>query len=237
MSSQNIHLYLTSAHDCGYLPDRTATNLVPDPKINMNMTVYSQLIALGYRRSGQYTYRPHCKDCAACVPCRILVNQFKARRNQKRCYARNADLQTSAQIAHYSNEHFDLYQRYINSRHADGDMVDPTPEDFRNFLYSDWSDTFFLESRLNDKLISVAVYDQVADGLSAVYSFFDPEHAQRSLGTFNILSLIKKTQILRRRFVYMGYLIKDCKKMQYKTNFQPLQYFVNNMWVARLTSC
>ena len=197
------------------------------------MAVYSQLIAMGYRRSGQFTYRPHCNTCTACIPCRIPVRQFTPRRSQRRCEQRNADLLVSTHTANYTDEYFDLYSRYINARHADGDMVNPTPQDYRNFLYSDWSDTFFLETRLKQKLASVAVFDRVADGVSAVYSFFDPELASRSLGTFNILGLLKQARRLGLSYLYMGYVINNCKKMQYKTDFRPLQCFIDNTWVTR----
>ncbi len=233
MHSQSIHLYLTSEHECGYLPDRVATNLVPDPKLKMNMAMYSQLITLGYRRSGQFTYRPHCDGCTACIPCRVPVDQFMPRRNQKRCSRLNQDLAINVVRAHYSRIHFELYKRYINARHADGDMVDPSPDDYQNFLYSDWSDTWFMEARLDGKLIAVTVYDQVEDGLSAVYSFFDPDYPQRSLGTFNITKLIEHARLMELDFVYMGYLINGCDKMQYKSSFQPLQQFVDNLWMSR----
>jgi arginine-tRNA-protein transferase len=230
MSSQNIHLYLTSAHDCGYLPGRIATNLVPDPRLKMDMSMYSQLITLGYRRSGQFTYRPHCNDCDACTPCRIPVSEFKPNRNQRRCVKHNAELVLNISNAHFSDEHFSLYTRYINARHADGDMVNPSPQDYRNFLYSEWSDTWFLEARLDDTLVAVAVFDRVADGLSAVYSFFEPTLESRSLGTFNILNLLEHTEHLNLPYLYMGYLINDCDKMQYKKTFHPLQCFVDNRW-------
>ncbi len=232
MSSQNIHLYLTSEHDCGYLPDRTATNLVPDPRLDMDMALYSQLIGLGYRRSGQYTYRPHCRGCNACVPCRLPVAEFQSRRNQRRALQGNQDLDTRISIAHYSQEYFDLYARYLNARHADGDMVNPTPEDFRNFLYCDWSDTRFLEARLGDRLLSLLVFDRVADGLSAVYSFFDPEESQRSLGTYNVMQLIEQTRRQKLPYVYMGYTIEGCKKMEYKQSYRPMQFFRDNRWVT-----
>lgn len=233
MRSQNIHLYLTTSHDCGYLPDRIATNLVPDPKIQMDMAVYSQLIALGYRRSGQFTYRPHCNDCDECQPCRLVVDRFMPRRNQRRCSRLNHDLEISTCRAHFSQEHFELYTDYINARHSDGDMVNPTQLDYQNFLYADWSNTRFIEARLHDKLVSVAVYDEVADGLSAVYSFFKPELNSRSLGTFNILLMQEHASKLKLPYLYMGYLIDGCKKMQYKSAFQPLQCFIDSRWCTQ----
>ncbi len=230
MRSQNINLYLTSAHHCGYLPDRLATNLVPDPRLQMNMATYSQLIALGYRRSGHHTYRPHCEGCNACIPCRIPVRHFRMNRSQRRCQCRNDDLDIHFRPARFDDELFELYQRYINTRHGDGDMVNPSPQDYRNFLYSDWSDTGFAEIRLQQRLVSVAVFDRVDDGLSAVYSFFDPDMARRSLGVFNILTLVGHAREQGLSHLYMGYLIHGCRKMQYKTAYRPLQCYLANRW-------
>lgn len=230
MSSQNIHLYLTSEHDCGYLPDRMATNLVPDPARQMDMELYSQLIQLGYRRSGDFTYRPHCNDCAECQPCRLPVATFIPSRSQRRCLRDNQDLATGIIKAEYSDEHFELYKTYINSRHSDGSMVNPKPEDFNNFLFSPWSDTHFLEVRKDSRLIAVAAIDYTHSALSAVYCYFDPEESGRSLGTYCILQQIQHTKAIGLNYLYMGYWIKDCQKMKYKAHFQPMEVFTNNTW-------
>jgi arginine-tRNA-protein transferase len=230
MSSQNIHLYLTSEHDCGYLPDRRATNLVPDPNLQMDMGLYSQLIQLGYRRSGDHTYRPHCNQCSACKPARVPVHLFKPKRSQRRCLKANQDLNIKIVNAHYDEEHFELYEKYINSRHADGDMVNPMPKDFRSFLYSHWSETRFMEVRKNEKLIAVAVTDHTYCGLSAVYCYFDPDESQRSLGTYCLLKQIEHTREQQFEYLYMGYWIEKCLKMKYKSNFQPLEVFIENAW-------
>lgn len=230
MSSQSIHLFLTSEHDCGYLPGRMATNLVPDPTLQMDMGLYSQLIQLGYRRSGDFTYRPHCNDCMECLPCRLPVNLFKPKRNQRRCLTDNQDLSTRVIKAGFSDEHFELYQNYINSRHSDGTMVNPGPKDFSNFLYSQWSNTHFLEVRKDNRLIAVAATDYTHAGLSAVYSYFDPEESKRSLGTYCVLQQIQQAKNMELDYLYMGYLIRNCRKMEYKAFFQPLEILVNNTW-------
>jgi arginyl-tRNA--protein-N-Asp/Glu arginylyltransferase len=230
MSSQNIHLYLTSEHDCGYLPDRMATNLVPDPTRQMDIELYSQLIQLGYRRSGDFTYRPHCNDCAECQPCRIPANNFTPNRSQRRCLRDNQDLTTNIVKAEYNDEHFKLYQSYINSRHSDGSMVNPEPKDFSNFLYSPWSNTHFLEVRKDNHLIAVAAIDYTDSALSAVYCYFDPEESTRSLGTYCILQQVQQTKAMGLDYLYMGYWIKDCQKMRYKAYFQPMEILVDNTW-------
>jgi len=230
MSSQSIQLYLTRSHDCGYIEGMQATNLVPDPGMVMSMDVYSQLIQLGYRRSGNHTYRPHCSECKQCIPCRIPVSQFSSTKSQRRCLARNQDLSITITPAHYSDEHFALYSSYLSARHPDGDMVDPEPEDFRNFLYCNWSDTDFIEMRLGDTLKAVAVTDKVSDGLSAVYSYFDSDEAQRGLGNYCVLQQIKHATSLGLDYLYLGYLIEQSKKMQYKARYRPLEVFDNNRW-------
>ncbi len=236
MSSQNLNLYLTSEHECGYLPGHRATNLVPDPCVQMNMDLYSQLIELGYRRSGSHTYRPHCRQCSKCIPCRIPVDRFRPNRSQRRCLQANSDCTTHRLRSGFRNEHFELYQRYINARHADGNMANPLPQDYRSFLYSDWSETFFTEFRADGQLLAVAVCDRVRSGLSAVYSFFDPDLAGRSLGTYCVLKLIEQADLLGLGYLYLGYLIHDSDKMSYKQNFRPLEVFIDNRWQNNLRS-
>jgi arginine-tRNA-protein transferase len=230
MSSLKISLYLTTEHECGYLPDQRATNLVPDPRVPMNMQLYSQLIELGYRRSGSHTYRPHCTNCTECIPCRIPVDNFSPNRSQRRCLKTNSDCTLHQREAGYRNEHFDLYQRYINARHADGNMANPTPEDYMQFLYSKWSNTSFFEVREHDRLLAVAVCDHVYSGLSAVYSYFQPELSTRGLGTFCILKMIEQTRHMGAEHLYLGYLIHGSSKMIYKQYFQPLEVFIDNHW-------
>jgi len=230
MTTQNIPLYLTSEHDCGYFKNRKATSLVPDPALQMSNELYSRLIAIGYRRSGDFTYRPHCKNCAACRPCRIPVKDFVPNRSQRRCLQHNQDLETHLVPAQFTDEYFALYCKYINARHAEGNMVNPTPDDFSSFLYSSWSQTFFIEVRQQQRLLAVAVTDPVADGLSAVYSFFDPDEHARGLGNFCILSQIRETTARHLDYLYMGYWIRDCRKMQYKTNYRPMQLFDDQDW-------
>ena len=230
MSSQNLNLYLTTDHECGYLAGHVATNLVPDPSVPMNMELYSQLIELGYRRSGSHTYRPHCKSCRECLPCRIPVDSFKPNRSQRRCLQVNSGCTTHRVRAGFADEHFQLYRLYINARHAGGNMENPLPRDYKNFLYSDWSDTFFLEFRENGRLLAVAVCDRVESGLSAVYSYFEPDMASRGLGTFCVLKMIEQAALQGLEHLYLGYLIHDSDKMRYKQNFRPLQIFRDNQW-------
>jgi arginine-tRNA-protein transferase len=231
MTSQNIHLYLTSEHACGYFEGRKATNLVPDPAVSMGLELYSKLVSLGYRRSGDFTYRPHCQHCDACQPCRLPVQRFKPRRSQRRCLNHNRDLSVRVVAAQYTDEYFELYRNYINTRHDAGDMVNPTPTDFSHFLYSAWSDTFFIEIRHNKKLLAIAVTDPVQSGLSAVYNFYDPAESARGLGTFCVLMQIQHAINNGLDYLYLGYWIHHCRKMEYKADYQPMQVLYNNNWV------
>ena len=232
MNTRHLQLYITTETPCSYFEDRLSSNLVPDPNLRLNMPVYNQLIKHGFRRSGTYCYRPHCNHCQACVACRIPVDEFRHNRSQKRCLKINQTLKLTTVAADFSEEYFDLYRRYLNSRHIDGSMADPAKDDFKQFLYSKWSNTQFLEYRLNGRLVAVAVTDVVSDGVSAVYSFFDPEMAKHSLGTYCILKQIDYAKELELDYVYLGYWIKDHPKMHYKTNFKPLQVYRDEQWLT-----
>ncbi|MCW8830725.1 MAG: arginyltransferase [Gammaproteobacteria bacterium] len=230
MSSEHIQLYRTTEHACSYLPDRMASNIVPDPEIAMDMSLYSYLIKLGYRRSGGHVYRPHCNGCEECQPCRIPVRQFRPRKSQQRCLKKNQDLKLNMVKAGFSDEYFELYQKYLNLRHADGGMANPHPDDFKQFLYSEWSNTYFIEVRKEQRLLAVAVTDVTHSGLSAVYTFFDPDETRRGLGNFCILQQIQQTREMQHEHLYMGYWIKNCQKMKYKADFQPLETLIDNSW-------
>jgi len=232
MTSEHIQLYLTAEHECSYLPDRMAGNIVPDPKVPLDMPIYSYLLQLGYRRSGGHVYRPYCRKCKECLPCRIPVSQFKPRRSQQRCLKANQDLSQTMVKADYSDEYFELYRDYLNVRHGDGEMANPEPDDFKQFLYSDWSNTHFLEVRKDGRLLAVAVTDVTPAGLSAVYTFFDPAESRRGLGSFCIMQQILQAKKLHLEHLYMGYWIKDCQKMKYKADFQPIQTLIDDIWQA-----
>lgn len=232
MNSRYLQLYITTETPCSYFDDRMSCSLVPDPKIALNMPIYNQLIQNGFRRSGEHTYRPHCKNCQACVACRIPTESFSANRSQKRCRQINQDLTFGITDARFSDEYFELYCRYLNSRHVDSSMANPSKKEFCQFLYCDWSDTQFIELRLDGQLVAVAVTDISSDGLSAVYSFFDPEMPKRSLGTYCILKQIDLTKSMELNYVYLGYWIEDHEKMHYKANFKPLQLYQEEQWIT-----
>lgn len=226
-----LKFFATPPHDCSYLDGQKATTLFVDPAAEIDNTMYSALSALGFRRSGRHVYRPHCADCSACVPVRIPAEGFRPRRRQQRIWRRNEDLQVRIAEPSLTEENYELYARYIEARHGDGDMYPPSPEQFRSFLLCEWSETQFVEFRADGELIAVAVTDQVLDGLSAIYTFYDPAQAQRGLGVHCILWQLRRARETGRAYVYLGYWIKQCQKMSYKTDYRPLEMFVGERWV------
>ena len=225
-----LKFYATQAHPCSYLPTEQATTLFLDPSQPMDAQVYAELSEVGFRRSGDHLYRPHCQKCSACVPARLPVADFKPNRQQRRILSRNADLQVRAVRPAFSEEYYDLYARYIEQRHADGDMYPPNREQFSTFLVRDLPFSRFYEFRLDGRLLAVAVTDVLPNGLSAVYTSYDPNEEHRSLGRFAILWQIAETARLGLHAVYLGYWIKNCRKMNYKTQYRPIELFVNQHW-------
>jgi len=230
-TKQDIKVFLTAEHNCGYWPERIAQDLVLDPADLALPNMYERTLAMGFRRSGGHVYRPHCKSCRECIPVRLPVKKFKLSRSHKRCLTRNSDLQFRTASVTSGTAHFNLYQRYINSRHSGGPMDQPTIESYQQFLSCHWSPTKFFEVRREQKLIAVAVTDVCDSSLSAVYTFFDPEHAERSLGTFCILKQIEWAIQTGREYLYLGFWLKDHPKMAYKKTFSPLEKLEGVRWV------
>ncbi|MEJ8320471.1 arginyltransferase [Pseudomonas oryzihabitans] len=227
-----LKFYATQPHACSYLPNEQATTLFLDPSQPMNGQIYAELSELGFRRSGDHLYRPHCQLCKACVPARIPVARFRPSRKQNRVLKRNFDIKVSRCDPGFTEERYQLYARYISERHADGDMFPPSRGQFSTFLVSNLPYAFFYEMRVEDRLIGIAVTDVLPNGMSAVYTFYDPSEEKRSLGVFGILWQIAESRRLGLDAVYLGYWIKGCRKMSYKTEYRPIELFVNQRWVA-----
>ena len=225
-----IRLFQTIEHPCGYWPERLSRDLVIDPADPHLPSVYAQAMAMGFRRSGGHVYRPYCKGCRDCISVRIPVRAFRPNRAQRRCLARNADLELAIVPARRSRENFALYRRYLGSRHPGGGMDDPSPENFDNFLACRWSPTQFMELRLAGELVAVAVTDVVPDALSAVYTFYEPELAHRSLGTYAILRQVQRALDDGRDYLYLGFWLRGHPKMEYKRAFRPLEYLDGAHW-------
>jgi arginyl-tRNA--protein-N-Asp/Glu arginylyltransferase len=223
--------YISMPHPCSYLPGRMATMLFVSPQQVLDTRTFAELTRHGFRRSGDFVYRPHCQTCQACVPVRIPVSSFRANRSQRRAWRRNQDLTVCRCEAEFKQEHFELYLRYQSTRHPAGGMDEGDPERYVRFLTTRHCTTDFYELRLADQLLGVAVADILPDGLSAVYTFYDPAAATRSLGVFAILFEIEHARQLGLPWVYLGYWIAQCEKMSYKRNFGPLQIYQNGVWL------
>lgn len=230
VKDQPLKFFLSAPHACSYISGTEASNVVFDPMAAMDTALYTHLSEAGFRRSGSMVYRPHCRDCAACVPVRVRVDEFRPRRRHRRNLQRNADLQVRWRRATYSDEAFELYQRYLSRRHARGGMDNPRPEDFRNFLLCDWLRVYFMEIRQQDRLLGIAGTDALENGLSAVYTFFDPDCDDRGLGVFAILQQIEQCRLLKRPYLYLGYWIEQNPKMAYKIDYAPLEGFIDERW-------
>ncbi|MGJ8689933.1 MAG: arginyltransferase [Gammaproteobacteria bacterium] len=227
---QKLQFYQTSPHPCSYLPDREARTIFLDPAVPLSKALYSRMLTAGFRRSGDHLYRPGCETCQACVSCRVQVQNFTLSRRFKRVTKRNQDLVSKELTSLDDPAIYALYSHYIETRHTDGDMYPPSPEQYQNFIETRTESTKFFGFYEQSRLLAVSVIDELDHGLSAMYTFFDPELNKRSLGSYIILWQIEKARQLNLPYVYLGYWVKDCDKMRYKTDFQPLEMFVGNGW-------
>ncbi len=226
-----IKLFKTHEHPCPYLPGLSAQTIFIDPEAIKNPEFYQSLLDLGFRRSGSDIYRPDCPDCNACIAVRIPVDRFTPRRSQRRTWNRlKTGLRINVLPADFEQEHFELYARYVNSRHRDGDMANPTEDDYRRFLICQWCDTLLVEFRSDNKLFSIAAIDLLPHGMSAVYTFFDPDMSAMSPGVLAILWQIDETRRLGLPWLYLGYWIPGCQKMQYKQDYRHIQVYSEGVW-------
>ena len=233
-SLRDLKVYTTYPHSCSYLEDQEATTLFVDPRQVVDQKLYSKLSVLGFRRSGNHIYRPHCTHCNACIPARIPVAEFESTRGQRRILRRNQDLRVASSATIEDDDAFDLYHRYICLRHSDGDMYPPDREQYEAFLSSVWNCTRYFRFYDKGRLVAVAVVDRLEDGLSAIYTFFDPELDRRSLGAYAILWEAEKAREMGLDYLYLGYWIRGCQKMAYKSDYRPLQVYRNSNWTTLL---
>lgn len=221
---------VTQAFACNYLPDRDEQLLVCMEQDTELSNQYPILIQAGFRRSGDQLYRPHCKTCSACESIRVICNAFTPSKSQKRIINKNKDIQLTL-LEGERDDYYQLYERYINAAHSDGSMYPPSYEQYRSFIHCTWQNPVFLEGRIDNELVGVAVCDKLKGGLSALYTFFAPELSPRSLGTFFILKQIQACKSMQLPYLYLGYQIDNCQKMNYKKKFYPHQRLRNNQWV------
>ena len=225
-----LQFYLTAPYPCSYLPEQSARSQVATPSFLIDASVYSELVQRGFRRSGTFTYRPRCDICHACVPVRIDVAEFSPDRTQRRALRRHGNLKASLHALEDTEEYFDLYQRYQAARHLEGEAEQDSREQYRNFLLQSHVDSVLAEFREDGILRMVSIIDVLRDGLSSVYTFYEPDVTQASYGTYNVLWQVDLCRRLNLPYLYLGYWIKQSRKMAYKTNFKPLQGLVQGVW-------
>ncbi|WP_035053384.1 arginyltransferase [Andreprevotia chitinilytica] len=227
-----LQFYATAPYPCSYLPDELARSQVAVPSELIDTRTYSQLVQLGFRRSGQFVYRPHCDACQACVPVRIPVDAFEPNRTQRRVQKRHGVLKTRLLALNYDDAHFQLYQRYQAVRHSGGGMDQDGREQYESFILKSNVASFMAEFRENGIVRMVSLIDQLDDGLSSVYTFYEPEVEGASFGVFNILWQIGLAKQLGLPYLYLGYWIGECRKMAYKTQYKPIEGLIDGQWRA-----
>ena len=223
--------YTTAPLPCPYLPGRTERKIVTELSGTEAEALHERLSRAGFRRSHNIAYAPVCPGCQACVPIRVVSEEFTPDRTQRRILRANADLTVSEMPARATAEQFTLFQRYQKNRHADGDMAAMGYYDYRAMIEDTPISTGILEFRdARDRLVGACLTDWLADGLSAVYSFFDTDEDKRSLGTFAVLWLIGRARSLGLPYVYLGYWVPESRKMAYKARFRPSEILISGAW-------
>ena len=226
-----LRLRMTRASNCAYIEGNIEQRLAVD--VADHPHTHDQLASAGFRRVENWVYKPVCQHCQACMPIRIDCVNFRAGRNLSRIYKSNQDLTRSVTTKQVNQDHYILFQEYLTHRHEDGQMAAMNFQEFSNMIHNSPIETFLIEYRdITNELVACIMIDVQKDGLSAVYSFFDPLLANRSLGTFMILDMIDLVKEMEKSYLYLGFYIAQSRKMAYKARFSPAEIFQHGQWQA-----
>jgi arginine-tRNA-protein transferase len=225
-----LQFYATSPYPCSYLPDRQARSQVATPAHLIDAQIYSSLVREGFRRSGIFTYRPHCDQCQACIPVRLPVAELQPNRSQRRAFKQHTNLRIRELPLIFFDTHFALYKRYQQARHPGGGMDEDSHDQYAQFLLQSRVDTRLIEFSDDQGVRMVSLIDVLEDGLSSVYTFYDTDLPGSSFGVFNILWQAAQCQALGLPYLYLGYWIAESQKMAYKTAFRPIEGRINGHW-------
>ena len=229
-----LQFYVTTPYKCGYLPNKLAQSLIATPHYLVDANIYSGLITQGFRRSGKFAYRPHCELCNACIPTRVVLDNFAPTRSQKRAFKQHNNLRVRIMPLGYHQDHFALYASYQTARHAEPENFNQDKdeaEQYRQFLCQSNVESLMVEFRdANNALKIVSVVDIVDDGVSAVYTFYDTSEIKSSFGTYSIMWQTEWTKSLELPFLYLGYWIAESEKMAYKQAFKPQEKLIDGEW-------
>lgn len=231
-----LQFYATASYPCSYLPGKTARSQVATPSHLIHADLYGELVNAGFRRSGLYTYRPYCDECNACTATRIPVKHFSPKRSQKRAWKKHAGLDIRVLNLGYQEEHYQLYQRYQQERHAGSEVDQDDQDQYMQFLLQSRVNSRIVEFRdgLHDsspgRLRMVSMIDILDQGISSVYTFFDTSNSSASYGSFSILWQIQQALELDLPYLYLGYYIEQSEKMSYKVKFQPIEGLIDDHW-------
>ena len=234
-SFEKIQFYKTTEYNCSYIDKIDAQSLVVTPYKSIDQNIFQDLTKKGFRRSGQYIYKPSCKSCTACIPIRLSVQKFLSSRSQKRIFKKHKYFDVREVSLAFKQEHFDLYLKYQNKRHSSINNDQNKIDDYNDFLIKSNVNSKLVEFWDGDLLKIVSIIDMMSDSISAVYTFFDPDDEKVSYGTYSIIWLINWCKTQQFKYMYLGYWIGECNKMKYKTNFKPYELYIKGYWQENIS--